>query len=118
MNLLLALLVSTGVMCAEAAPDWKITAEPPAKLRANFDMTMKIKVEDGKGKPVSGATVEMVLTMVDMDHGEHKTPAKMIAPGIYEGKANFFMVGGWNLEVRVKKGKLEKAQKIRIDVKE
>ena len=118
MNFMLALLMSGGVLCAEAAPDWKITAEPPAKLRANFDMAMKIKVADGKGKPVSGATVEMVLTMVDMDHGEHKTPAKMTAPGIYEGKANFFMVGGWNLEVRVKKGNQSKTEKIRIDVKE
>ncbi len=118
MNFVLALLVSAGVLCNAADPEWKITAEPPAKLRANFDMTMKIKVADGKGKPVSGAVVEMVLTMVEMDHGEHKTPAKMIAPGIYEGKANFFMVGAWNLEVRVKKGKLAKAEKIRIDVKE
>ena len=118
MKFMLALLVSAGVLCAAAASDWKITAEPPAKLLANFDMTMKIKVNDGKGKPVSGATVEMVLTMVDMDHGEHKSPAKMTSPGVYEGKANFFMVGGWNLEVRVKKGKLAKTQKIRIDVKE
>src|SRR5258708_39272591 len=102
---------------AESTPDWKITAEPPKKLMANFDMTMKIKVNDGKGKPVSGATVEMVLTMIDMDHGEHKTPTKMIAPGVYEGKANFFMVGAWNLEVRVKKGNRSKAEKIRIEVK-
>lgn len=115
---MLALLVSAGVLCAEPVPDWKITAEPVGKLRANFDTAMKIKVADGKGKPVSGAIVEMVLTMVDMDHGEHKTPAKRTAPGVYEGNANFFMVGGWNLEVRVKKGKLAKAEKIRIDVKE
>ena len=115
---MLALLVSAGALFAEAVPDWKITAEPPAKLKANFDMAMKIKVNDGKGKPVTGATVEMVLTMVDMDHGEHKTTTKMTAPGVYEGKANFFMVGAWNLEVRVKKGNQSKAEKIRIEVKE
>ena len=103
---------------AETNPGWTITAEPPAKLKANFEMAMKIKVADAKGKPVTGATVEMVLTMVDMDHGEHKSPTKMTSPGIYEGNANFFMVGGWNLEVRVKKGDKSKAQKIRIDVKE
>jgi hypothetical protein len=37
---------------------------------------------------------------------------------VYEGKANFFMVGAWNLEVRVKKGSQSKAQKTRIDVRE
>ncbi len=103
---------------AETTPDWKITAEPASKLRANFDTEMKIKIVDGKGKPVAGVEVELVLTMIDMDHGEHKTPAKMTSPGVYEGKANFFMVGGWNLEVRAKKGSQSKAQKIKIDVKE
>ena len=117
MKFLLPFLLLAALATA-AAPDWKITAEPPAKLKANFDMAMKIKVSDSKGKPVTGADVEMVLTMIDMDHGEHKTPAKMTAPGIYEGKANFFMVGGWNLEVRVKKGNQSKAEKIKIEVKE
>ena len=103
---------------AAATPDWTITAEPPARVKADADTAMKIKVVDGKGKPVTGATVEMVVTMIDMDHGETKTPAKMTSPGVYEGKTSFMMAGGWNLEVRVKKGNQSKAQKIRIDVKE
>ena len=88
------------------------------RVDGNFDMAMKIKVNDAKGKPVTSATVEMVLTMIDMDHGEHKTPTKMTSPGVYEVKANFFMVGAWNLEVRVKKGNQSNAEKIRFDVKE
>ena len=56
--------------------------------------------------------------MIDMDHGEHKSLTKMVAPGVYEGKTNFFMVGAWNLEVRVSRGNQSKARKIRIDVKE
>jgi hypothetical protein len=56
--------------------------------------------------------------MIDMDHGEHKWPARMTAPGVYEGKANFFMVGQWNLDVRVKKGSQSKAKDTRIDVRE
>jgi hypothetical protein len=75
-------------------------------------------VTDGDGKPVSGAAVELVVTMIDMDHGEHKWPAPMTAPGVYEGKANFFMVGSWNLETRVTKGNQSKTLKTRVDVKD
>jgi hypothetical protein len=103
---------------AQTSPDWKISAEPQKKIVANYDTPMKISVTDANGKPVSDATVELVVTMIDMDHGEHKWPARMIAPGVYEGKANFFMVGPWNLDVRVKKGSQSKSQKTRIDVKE
>jgi len=60
----------------------------------------------------------LVVTMIEMDHGEHKSPARMTAPGVYEGKANFFMVGSWNLQTRVTKGKQSKVQTTRIDVKE
>jgi hypothetical protein len=113
------LLLSAAISAsAQTSPDWKITAEPQNKIMANYDTPMKISVNDANGRPVSDATVELVVTMIDMDHGEHKWPARMIAPGVYEGKANFFMVGPWNLDVRVKKGSQSKAQKTRIDVKE
>jgi nitrogen fixation protein FixH len=112
------LLFAAFAADAQTSPDWKITAAPQKKIMANFDTPMRISVNDGKGKPVSDATVELVLNMIEMDHGEHKWPATMIAPGVYEGKANFFMVGAWYLDVRVKKGSQSKAQKTRIDVKE
>ena len=119
MEFLVALLLLAAIGAwAQTVPDWKITAEPPAKLRANYDTTLKIMVSEGKGKPVTGASVELLVTMIDMDHGEHKSPTTMVAPGVYEGKTNFFMVGAWNLEVRATRGSQSKAQKIRIDVKE
>ena len=85
---------------------------------ANYDTPMKISVKDGKGRPVTGAVVELAVTMIGMDHGEYKWPAKMIAPGVYEGRANFFMVGAWNLKVRVKKARLSKVLTTRVDVAE
>ncbi len=103
---------------AQMAPDWTITTEAQKKIIANYDTPMKVTVNDGKRKPVSGAAVELVVTMIDMDHGEHKWPARMTAPGVYEGKANFFMVGSWNLQTRVTKGKQSKVQTTRVDVKE
>lgn len=115
----LALLLgaATGV-AAQTAPDWKITAEPQKKLMANFDTPMKIGVNDAKGKPVTDATVELVVNMIDMDHGEHKSSTTMRAPGVYEGKVNFFMVGAWILEVRVTRSGQSTVQKIRFDLKE
>jgi hypothetical protein len=114
---LLCVTVALGA-ATQAPPDWKVATEPQKKIMANYDTLMKITVKDAKGKPVSGATVELAVTMIDMDHGEHKWPAKMVAPGVYEGKANFFMVGAWRLETRVTKGKQSKVQAMRVDVKE
>jgi hypothetical protein len=103
---------------AQTTPDWKISAEPQKKIMANYDTPMRVSVTDSNGNPVSDPTVELIVTMIDMDHGEHRWPARMIAQGVYEGKANFLMVGPFGLEVRVKKGSQSKSHKTRIDVKE
>ena len=116
--LLAALVVAAPAAALAATPDWKISAEPVKKIMANHPADLRITVSDAAGKPVTGAAVELVTTMIDMDHGEHKSPAKVTAPGVYEGKVNFFMVGSWNLDVRVSKGAQAKAQKVRFDIKE
>jgi nitrogen fixation protein FixH len=97
---------------------WKISMEPAGKVRANYPAPISVKVLDEKNKPVSGADVEIVLTMVEMDHGEFKTPAKMTKPGIYEGSPIFFMVGKWNVTVKAKKGDASQTKTIPYEVKE
>ena len=92
--------------------------EPVGNVRANYPAPVNVKVLDKKNKPVSGADVELVLTMVEMDHGEFKTPAKMTKPGIYEGSPTFFMVGKWNVTVKAKKGGASQTQTIPYEVKE
>ena len=77
-----------------------------------------VKLVDAKGKPVAGAEVELVLTMVEMDHGEFKTPAQAARAGGYDAKPTFFMVGKWMVEVRAKKGSKSVSEKIPFDVKE
>ena len=62
--------------------------------------------------------VVVVLTMVEMDHGEFKSPAKSVRAGVYQAKPMFFMVGKWNMEVRAKKGTDTFTQKFPYDVKE
>jgi hypothetical protein len=116
--LAILLCLVTGSALSQPAPDWKVAAEPGKKLVANYETPMKVQVTGANGKPLTGAAVELVGTMIGMDHGEHKWPATMTAPGIYEGKVNFFMIGPWNLEVRVRKNNQSLAKKIRFDVKE
>ena len=114
----LVFLAFTQGVSAQPAPDWKISAEPTKKLVGGYETPMRINITDAKGKPVEGAGVELVVTMIDMDHGEYKSAASMVAPGVYEGKVNFFMIGAWNLDVRVKKAAQSMSKKIRFDVKE
>lgn len=114
----LVALVAAASAIAQPVADWKISAKPVQKIMANYPAAMSVSVIDAKGRPLSGASVELVVNMIDMDHGEHKSPARMIASGIYEGTVNFFMVGPWNLEVRVTDGRQSKAQKIRFDVQQ
>jgi hypothetical protein len=120
MKIILALgLLVSGVVSAVAADGiWKISMEPVNKVKANMPAPLSIQVKDEKNRPVSGAEVEIILTMVEMDHGEFRTPAKMTKPGVYEGSPNFFMVGKWNVTIKAKKGDAVSTQVIPWEVKE
>lgn len=122
---LLALFCAATLLLAQNAPtkgaskaSWKIQYELPAKVQANFVTPLTVKVSDSKGKPVEGAEVVTILTMVDMDHGEFKEPAKAEKPGVYKANQKFVMVGDWQIEVQVKKGAQTSSQKFRYEVKE
>lgn len=98
--------------------DWKIALEPKADLKAGPPVPFEVTVKDAKGAPVAGAEVELVLTMVDMDHGETKVPARPLKAGVYEAKPKFMMDGKWNIEVRAKKGPDSAVMKRQVDVGE
>jgi nitrogen fixation protein FixH len=106
------------VMAQGGGADWKISLEPKGTLKAQTPVPVQVTIKDAKGAPVSGATVEMVLTMVEMDHGETKVPAKQVKAGVYEGKPNFMMDGKWNIEVRAKKGDVSATVKQQVSVAE
>jgi hypothetical protein len=99
------------------AADWKIAIKPTGALKSDADVPIEVRVSDAKGAAVAGAEVELVLTMVDMDHGEFKHPAKQSQPGVYTGNVKFIMSGGWNVEARVKKGSDSAKAKQKVDVK-
>ena len=117
----LALMIAAVAFAAppvvSATPDWKVVVQPAPNIIGNIPTDMRVRITDAKGQPVTGASVEYVLNMIDMDHGEHKSAAKMVEPGLYEGKVNFFMIGPWSLEVRAKRGSDAIAQKMRFDIR-
>jgi len=98
--------------------NWKIQYELPKQVKANYDTPITVKILSADGKPVAGAEVETILTMVEMDHGEFKEVAKQVKPGVYESKQKFIMVGAWQIEVKAKKGASSASQKFRYEVKE
>lgn len=117
-NLILGLGLFALALSAQTKAAWKIEYKLPAKVAANYDTPLTVMIQDAKGKPVAGAEVETILTMVEMDHGEFKKPAAATKPGEYEAKQNFIMVGKWNIEVKAKKGKETASQKFVFEVKE
>lgn len=115
---LLAFAISVTAMFAQQKANWKIQYELPAKVQANYDTPLTVKITDSSGKPVEGAEVETILTMVDMDHGEFKEAAKPQKPGVYKASQKFIMAGAWQIEVKAKKGAQTASQKFRYEVKE
>lgn len=105
--------------CVSAfAADWKIDYSIAKDAQSNTDIPVIITIRDGKNSPVSGAEVEAVLTMIEMDHGEFKHAAKQIKAGTYQANVKFVMGGAWQLEVRAKKGSDSAAQKFQFKVKQ
>ncbi len=119
MRILALLAFSAFAFSAGAsAADWQIAYTVPKTAKANFDTPITITVKDAKGNPVAGAEVEAILTMVDMDHGEFKSVAKPMKPGVYQAKTKFIMVGAWQIEVKAKKGADSASAKFRHEINE
>lgn len=115
---LLSLVVCALAVFGQAKSNWKIEYELPKQVKANYDTPLTVKISTPDGKPVAGAEVETILTMVEMDHGEFKEAAKQVKPGVYEANQKFIMVGAWQIEVKAKKGANSASQKFRFEVKE
>jgi len=54
----------------------KITIEPKAAMKADVEVPFEVTVRDDKGAVVDGAKVEVIATMVEMDHGEVRRPGR------------------------------------------
>lgn len=96
------MLTLAGCMLAQSG--LKITVSTTGDLKPDVEVPVTVTLKDASGAAVSDANVEVIATMVDMDHGEFKAPAKMVKPGVYEAKQKFMMGGNWNLKVNARKG--------------
>lgn len=114
---LFALIALSAGLMAGADAGWTIALEPKGQLSAAKQTPVHVTIRDAKG-PVSGAQVELVLTMVDMDHGETKVAARQVKPGVYEARPKFMMEGKWNIEVRAGKGTASGGIKRQVEVEE
>ncbi len=90
---------------------------PKGDLKAGPAVPVEVTLKDADGAPVEGADVQLIVTMVEMDHGETKTTAHQSSPGVYEAKPKFMMEGKWNIEVKAKKGSQSASTKQQVDVK-
>lgn len=113
---ILALFILLSI--SAVAADWKIDYKVAKNAVANEETPITITVRDEKNKPLSGADVEAVLTMVEMDHGEFKYAAKQTKAGTYQATVKYVMGGAWQLEVRARKGSDSVTKKFQFNIKQ
>lgn len=73
----------------------------PAKFGAN---TFTVRVADGQGRPVSGASTLLLLQSLTMDMGVQNAqlqPVGASQPGVYRGSSDLTMAGQWSVVVKV-----------------
>lgn len=116
--LALMFLLTTSIFAAGGAAHWKIDYKAAKNAVANEETPITITIRDENNKPLGGAEVEAVLTMVEMDHGEFKYSAKQVKPGTYEANVRYVMGGDWQLEVRAHKGSDSVSKKFVLKIKQ
>jgi Cu(I)/Ag(I) efflux system membrane fusion protein len=74
----------------------------PEKTKAG-ENTLRLKIIDKSGKPVTDAQVSVQYTMAMPGMVPSKTEAKHSKDGFYESKATFSMSGTWDVTVNVRR---------------
>ncbi|MGH7782397.1 MAG: FixH family protein, partial [Candidatus Binatia bacterium] len=86
----------------------------PEKTKAG-ENTLRLKVTDKSGKPVTDAQVSFQYTMTMPGMALSKAEAKHTKDGSYETKANFAMAGEWEVTVIVRRaGQKEVQEKFKL----
>lgn len=86
----------------------------PQKTKAG-ENTLRLKITDKSGKPVTEAQVSFQYTMAMPGMVPSKAEAKHSKDGFYETKANFGMAGQWDVTVNVRRpGQKEIQEKFKL----
>jgi Cu(I)/Ag(I) efflux system membrane fusion protein len=90
----------------------------PEKTKAG-ENTLRLKVTDKSGKPVTDAQVLFQYTMAMPGMVLSKAEAKHSEDGFYETKANFGMAGEWDVTVSVRRpGQKEIQEKFKLNAQQ
>ena len=73
----------------------------PLTPHAGTAETMRLRVEDVSGRPLSGATVRYALTMPSMDMAGGAGSARAAGDGVYQLSGAFSTSGAWSLRIGV-----------------
>src|SRR5690242_19563300 len=86
----------------------------PAQPAPNKDAIFTARLTNPDGSPVTGADVNVALTMKEMDMG--KTDVKLAdkGNGNYDGKGKFTMSGDWNAAVTAKQADKTATQTVTV----
>jgi len=88
----------------------------PEKTKAG-ENTLRLKIADKSGKPVTDAQVSFQYTMAMPGMAASKADAKLSKDGFYETKANLAMAGSWDVTVSVRRpGQKEMQEKFNVAV--
>jgi hypothetical protein len=86
----------------------------PEKAKAG-DNTLRLKITDKNGKPVTDAQVSFQYTMTMAGMAVSKADAKLSKDGFYEAKTNLAMAGSWEVTVMVRRpGQKEIQEKFNV----
>ncbi|MDR7415463.1 MAG: FixH family protein [Armatimonadota bacterium] len=102
----LALAACASVSAAEVSGEgWKARLEwSPASPRALRTTALRLRIEDGSGKPLGLSKLRAVASMPEMVHGPEEILFREVAPGRYEAQHVFSMDGRWEIRVTGESG--------------
>lgn len=104
---LIAVLSLGSVGCHSAPPAprmvMQLATQPPVP-GVGGDTTFTLRVRDGQGHPLTGASARLALEMTFMNMGSQVVQLGERSPGVYVGQGRFPMGGDWDCRALVQRG--------------
>jgi nitrogen fixation protein FixH len=75
-----------------------IAPNPPIPMQ---EVTLQLTLRDAQGRPMSGATVQLDLTMPGMQMPTNQPQVMEVGNGVYQARAIFTMAGEWQVRADV-----------------
>jgi nitrogen fixation protein FixH len=94
---------SAAAKATQSAFQMTLTTDPQ-EVKDDKQFTVRVKVTDQAGKPVSDAMLHGVLIMKTMDMGKNEFDFAAKGDGTYEATARPDMAGPWEIKLSAKRG--------------